>query len=209
MLSEKNIRIFGNNHSFERVIPLKALANLKRYETCKLMPYEDSDGLLHQGYGHGPKAGPPEILPGVAWTKEYASQVLMDDVRNFSAIIDKWISVPVTSFMFGALVSLAYNVGPGRLKNESQVLTLINQGRYTKAAVEFLTLNTVQISKEEYYKLVLITPEIVIATLDEEKNDVYRKKLDGLILRRCCEIEVFMTQVWKNENDRVLPHANS
>lgn len=196
LLTAKYEKIFGNGHSFWRAIPPKAVTNLKRWEVHISIPYLDNDGLWHQGYGHGPKAGVPEIIPGSTWTEEYASEVLMDDIRNFGSIIDKWISVPVTDYMFGAVVSLAYNVGPGRLKNESKVLTYLNEGKYTKAAAEFLTLNSVEIEEKEYVRLLAISPELVLI---QTETGEFRKRIDGLTLRRCCEVEVFMTQVWKNE----------
>jgi hypothetical protein len=53
---------------------------------------------------------------------------------SYEAVVQRLTRVPLNSNQFSALVSLAYNIGPGAFAR-SNVIGLVNAGRFTEAAI--------------------------------------------------------------------------
>ena len=83
---------------------------------------------------------PTPIGPNTVWTQSQADQRLADHVNDFAAGVEKLIKpdtfVLVTDNQFAAMVSFAYNLGLGNLKNSS-LLRLVNARMFDRAAEEF------------------------------------------------------------------------
>ncbi len=77
------------------------------------------------GYGHTSAAGFPPVYPDTVWTEEYATEVFRADVARFAAEVRGIIKTQLTPMQFGALVSLAYNMGITKLK-KTAVVAFIN-----------------------------------------------------------------------------------
>lgn len=127
--------------------------------TDRVKAYRDTNGILTIGWGH---TG-PDVVEGMIITPEQAEELLRGDLQEFKDAVSNLVTVPLNENQFSALVSLTYNVGAGDLEN-SQLLVLLNQGDYQKAADEFRSFNT-------------------------DENGVV---LDGLIRRRERERELFL-----------------
>ena len=90
--------------------------------------------------GHGTTRYPNGVFVGPQdpdITKGYAEQYLRADLVKFELGVSKAVTVPLSQNQFDALVSFAYNVGLGNLKS-STLLKLLNAGKYSDAALEFL-----------------------------------------------------------------------
>lgn len=115
-----------------------------------LTAYDLGDGAYTIGYGHAIFKGENEgydflpkyhkIRPGkTSITKEQAEILLKDDIKEAERIIndilDKWeeegIKPKLTQGMYDALVSMAYNMGPGIRKKE--FLQAIKNGNMDEA----------------------------------------------------------------------------
>lgn len=92
------------------------------------------------GYGHTTRAGPPAVGPGLRITKEEAEAILKRDLEKFSDGVFKMLRMPVNAYQFGALVSLAYNIGLGNFR-KSSLLTAVNAGDFKTAAAKFALYN--------------------------------------------------------------------
>lgn len=109
------------------------LSLLKRFEGCKLIAYQDKNGIWTIGYGHTGS----EVVEGLTWTQDQAdAQLLIDSAWACTAVM-KSLDVQVTQNEFDALVCFTYNVGSGN-EAHSTLLALLNQGNRTAAADEFL-----------------------------------------------------------------------
>ena len=90
--------------------------------------------------GHGTTRYPNGVFVGPQdpdITKGYAEQYLRADLAKFELGVSKAVTVTLSQNQFDALVSFAYNVGLGNLKS-STLLKLLNAGKYSDAALEFL-----------------------------------------------------------------------
>ncbi|KMK51473.1 hypothetical protein RO21_06045 [[Actinobacillus] muris] len=95
---------------------------IKQFEGCKLTAYRDSVGVLTIGYGHT-----HNVKEGDKITQAQAEQLLAQDVKHFEKGINQLLDelgVTVTQHQFDALVSLAFNIGLGRLKKSTLVKKL-------------------------------------------------------------------------------------
>lgn len=113
-----------------------ALANIKSFESCKLTAYPDP-GTGGDPWTIGWGSTGPGIKKGVTWTQEQADARFMEDVDKFSdGVVALLNGAPTTQGQFDALVSFAYNIGLGALK-ESTLLRLHKEGKYLEAAGQF------------------------------------------------------------------------
>jgi len=114
---------------------------VKEFEGLRLTAYRDAVGVWTIGYGTTAAAGVgirPEA--GMRITEDEAETYLRRGLEKFAAQIAPHIRVPVTDNQFGALVSLAYNVGaPAVIK--STLLRKLNAGDYIGASAEFARWN--------------------------------------------------------------------
>jgi len=119
---------------------------IKEFEGCHLEAYPDpKTGGDPWTIGWG--ATGPDIYKGLVWTQEQADERLLKDIEAREAIVNQYVTVPLTQGMFNATVSILCNVGFGsstrngiiRLKSgePSTLLAKLNAGDYEGAANEF------------------------------------------------------------------------
>jgi GH24 family phage-related lysozyme (muramidase) len=124
-----------------------------------LVAYNLGDGAYTIGYGHAIFRGEKEgyeflpnynkIIPGkTKITKDQAEILLKDDISNseeiINKILNKWetegIKIKVSQGMYNAMVSMAYNMGPGIIK--SDFIKALKSGNTYLAAEEILTTSS-------------------------------------------------------------------
>ena len=119
---------------------------IKEFEGCHLEAYPDpKTGGDPWTIGFG--ATGPDIYKGLVWTQYQADDRLLKDIEAREAIVNQYVTVPLTQGMFDAVVSILMNVGFGsarrngiiRLKSgePSTLLAKLNAGDYEGAANEF------------------------------------------------------------------------
>lgn len=125
---------------------------LHEFENCVLKAYPDPKTKGDPwtiGWGH---TG-PEVKKGLVWSQDKANEVFARDVAVFEKMANMCIMVPVTQGQFDAMVSILFNVGPGRKKrpgdegkngilqlkdgSPSTLLRKLNAGDYAGCAAEF------------------------------------------------------------------------
>jgi lysozyme len=103
---------------------------IRRFEGCRLMPYYCPAGVLTCGWG----STGPDVVPGRAWTQEYADKRLALDAAKFARA-----TRALCPFLDGdqlcAIADFAYNLGTGRLKS-STLRRKLNAGDIEGAANE-------------------------------------------------------------------------
>ncbi len=118
-----------------------AIDLIKEFEGFEAKAYRDPVGIWTIGYGTTKAAGVVvDPKSGMEITQDDAERYLQLAVQKFAAQVEGMITVPVNENQFGALVSLAYNIGPGAFKG-STVLRKLNDGDYQGAADAFLMWN--------------------------------------------------------------------
>ena len=121
----------------ERVADPRALDLIKSYEKLKLEAYQDATGKWTIGYGTTADAGVGIVpRPGMKITEAEAEKYLALALEKFAAQIEPGIEAPTTPGEFGAMLSLAYNIGPAAFLNSS-VLRKFNDGDKAGAAKAF------------------------------------------------------------------------
>lgn len=113
----------------------QATINLvKEFEGCKLEAYQDIVGVWTIGYGTTEGAGLGVVpKPGMKITQEEAELLLMAGLKKFAEQIKPKFMRQVNDNQFGALLSLAYNIGPSAF-SRSSALMMVNEGQFIKAA---------------------------------------------------------------------------
>jgi len=112
------------------------------------------------GYGH---TG-PDVHAGLVITQERADQLFTIDIQRFSESIQRRLIKAPTSNQFGAMVSLAYNIGAGAFA-ASSVLRDFNDGNIEAAADAFRLWNkcdgevvTDLVARREHERTLFLTP---------------------------------------------------
>lgn len=113
---------------------------IKRFEGRRLKAYRCSAGVLTIGYGHTSMAGSPQVTPGMTITAGDADAIFDRDIERFAARVEALIKVPVSENQFGAMVSLAFNIGVGAFA-KSSVLRFTNKKQFNNAADAFALWN--------------------------------------------------------------------
>ena len=92
----------------------KGLDLIKKFEGLSLKPYQCVAGVWTIGYGH--TNGVSENTNAI--TEQQAEQLLRDDIRYFERLVNDKNYVPqsLNQDQFDALVSFAFNLGGGNLK---------------------------------------------------------------------------------------------
>ena len=107
---------------------------IKSFEGLRLTAYKDIGGVLTVGYGHTGK----DVYKGQIISKEKAEALLKQDLERFELAVKELLdNAPTTQNQFAAMVSLAYNVGPGNFE-KSSVLRNHKRGNYVSAAASFM-----------------------------------------------------------------------
>lgn|SRR5574340_285089 len=113
------------------------LDEIERNEGCVLHAYRDCVGVLTIGYGHTGD----DVYPGRVITQDEAQALLQQDLQKFEDGVDGLLGdVEASDNEFGAMVSLAYNIGLGNF-GHSSVLRLHKARRFDEAADAFLLWN--------------------------------------------------------------------
>lgn len=87
------------------------LDQIAKYEGLRLQSYRCPAGVLTIGYGHTGS----DVTAGMTITKEQAWELFMNDIRKFEDYVTA-TGLTLTQNQFDALVSFAFNCGPGNLK---------------------------------------------------------------------------------------------
>lgn len=114
---------------------------VKEFEGLRLTAYQDFVGVWTIGYGTTAAAG-VGITPakGMTITQAQAEMYLKRGLEKFAKQIEPNIKRAVNENQFSAMVSLAYNIGPGAF-NKSTLLKRLNAGDVQGAADQFLVWN--------------------------------------------------------------------
>lgn len=114
---------------------------IKEFEGFRSQAYQDSVGVWTIGYGTTGRAG-VGIDPkhGMVISRKEAELYLERAVNKFAAQVEGLLRQPYNENEFAAMVSLAYNIGPGAFSTSS-VLRYFNQGNKAKAADSFRLWN--------------------------------------------------------------------
>jgi RHS repeat-associated protein len=111
----------------------KGLDFIKKWEKFSPTVY-DASGKKHQGdwtIGYGHKIRPGEdFSKGI--TKAQALELLQHDVQRAVSAVNAGLKVSVTQNQFDALVSLAFNAGPGSVQSSHQMMQAVNAGHVTE-----------------------------------------------------------------------------
>jgi len=102
------------------------IKKLMELEGLRLVAYRDAAGVPTIGYGHT-----RDVRMGDRITAYYARQLLLEDVAHMARQVEA-LGVCHTQAQLDALVSLAFNIGPKRLRR-STLLKLIRQGANEEA----------------------------------------------------------------------------
>lgn len=112
----------------------KGIDLIKTFEGCRLAAYPDpGSGGEPWTIGYGHTGG---VQPGDTCTQEQADNWLAADLQKFEKCVSMYVDVAVTQEQFDALVSFAYNLGCGTLRN-STLIRKLNTGDDVGAAEEF------------------------------------------------------------------------
>ena len=100
----------------------KLLRKLMELEGLSLEAYRDAAGVVTIGYGHT-----KDVEMGDKISPWWAKELLMNDIREVEEQV-RALGVARTEAQLDALVSFAFNLGIGRLKN-STLLRFIREQR--------------------------------------------------------------------------------
>lgn len=119
-----------------RTINPAALAILRGAEYCRLAAYPDP-GSGGDPWTIGWGATGPDIRAGLVWTQAQADARLVQDLRQLAAQMTQACgAAPTSGNQFGAMCSLAYNIGLRHFLGSS-VLRLHHAGEHHDAAAAF------------------------------------------------------------------------
>jgi lysozyme len=132
---------------------------IKRFESLHdgdlsvigLQPKQCPAGVWTVGYGHALRGGDGHFLRGKEdeqeaylqygyLTEQGAEALLLEDTEEFAADVERLLLKKPTENQFGAMVSLAYNIGINAFAHSS-VMQFFNQGQMSDAADAFLSWN--------------------------------------------------------------------
>lgn len=112
-----------------RIVNDAGVALVREFEGCRLDAYRCPAGMPTIGYG----ATGPDIRMGMVWTQEQADARLVEDLARFADGVERLVEVDLSDNQFAAIVSFAFNVGLGALR-DSTLLRKLNAGDYLGAA---------------------------------------------------------------------------
>ena len=116
------------------------IALLKKLEGCRLKAYKDSVGEWTIGYGTTSMTGFGKITMGMTITQDMADTWLVEGLVKYEKAVSLALTRVPTQNQFDAMVSLCYNIGPGKFAGSSGVRSF-NAGNQAKAANDFLEWN--------------------------------------------------------------------
>ena len=110
----------------------EAIQLIKKHEGFSSEPYLCPGEVWTIGYGH--TQGITSYTYPIS--EDQAELLLRDDIAAVEKIIRTYVSVPLTSEQYSALVSFVFNIGEGNFRR-STLLRKLNAEDYTGAAGEF------------------------------------------------------------------------
>lgn len=123
------------------VINQETIDLIKRWEGFRGQAYKDAVGVWTIGYGTTAGAGVGiKPTPGMIISEEEAEKYLYLALQKFLDLINPYIKRIPNENQLGAMLSLAYNIGPGAF-NKSTLLKKWNAGDVEGAAEQFLVWN--------------------------------------------------------------------
>jgi lysozyme len=108
----------------------KGLALIESFEGYVGRPYNDAVGYATVGFGHliGYRAyTAADVRRFANWTRADFEDLLREDIRQFEDAVNRAIHTTLTQGQYDALVSLAYNCGPGAV--QGNIARLANSGQ--------------------------------------------------------------------------------
>jgi GH24 family phage-related lysozyme (muramidase) len=163
----------------------QATINLvKEFEGCKLEAYQDIVGVWTIGYGTTEGAGLGVVpKPGMKITQEEAELLLMAGLKKFAEQIKPKFMRQVNDNQFGALLSLAYNIGPSAF-SRSSALMMVNEGQFIKAADAIRLwnkaggkMNKGLVRRREAERTLFLTPTtLVVADMHPQESTQVKPK---------------------------------
>jgi lysozyme len=105
---------------------------IKHYEGLQLQPYICPAGKATVGFGH---TG-PDVVFGMKITEADADKLLREDLHFAERGVETYAHAPLTQGQFDALVSFAFNLGIGALR-DSTLMQKVNAKDFASAADEF------------------------------------------------------------------------
>jgi GH24 family phage-related lysozyme (muramidase)/LysM repeat protein len=115
---------------------------IKDYEKLRLDYYDDDFGYCTVGWGHlvgGLKSCKELDKEGKKITEEEAKKILAEDISTKAEkVVRDAVKAPLYQHEFDALCCLIFNIG--RFSRAPNLLKLVNNKEYTKAAAEFLDI---------------------------------------------------------------------
>lgn len=116
----------------------RALALLHHFESCRLRAYQCQRGLWTIGWGTRFYPGGRQVQPGDEITQQEADEAFMAylTAHAIPAVVRAIGNAPTTPAQFGAMVCLAYNIGPAAFA-KSEVCRLHVEGKPAEASLAF------------------------------------------------------------------------
>jgi lysozyme len=110
--------------------------DLEGDEGLRLTAYQDTVGVWTIGYGH---TG-PEVVPGLVWTDDEASDALGADIARAEASLDAQLPWwrTLNDVRQDVIVEMAFNLGVGGLLRFKHMLADVEAGLYGLAAAQML-----------------------------------------------------------------------
>jgi GH24 family phage-related lysozyme (muramidase) len=146
-----SFKVWGKGHSNELIITPETLAFVERWELFMPQRYEDghrADGsiIYSIGFGHAEDGDnePKKIPADMVLTIEEARALLLKDIEIKARFVRTRVKVPISTYMFGAITSLVYQYGQGRVDKAAEAglfLPALNAGQYVKAFCQMLQLD--------------------------------------------------------------------
>jgi lysozyme len=112
------------------------LDKIKEHEALRLHPYRDTGGRWTIGWGHLIRESEPNLMRPEGITHAEAESILRGDLLTAEQAVSGYVTAPLTSGQYDALVSLVFNIGAGAFAG-STLLKKLNAGDYVGAAEEF------------------------------------------------------------------------
>ena len=132
----------------------RGIDHLKEQEGFSARIYQDEAGNWTIGYGH--KLTPEDNYTiATNMTPEDAEALLIQDVAKAEAAIKRYVTVPLSSGQYDALVSFIFNVGVSAFA-DSTLLRKLNIGDYAGAANELARWNKITVNGQKVVSAILV-----------------------------------------------------
>ena len=106
-------------------------SDIQREESCRLLAYQDTQGVFTIGWGH---TG-PEVHAGLVWGQDMADQTLDLDIEKVVSQLDEMLPWwrTLDDVRANVLAQMAYQLGIGGLLEFKQMLAHVKAGEWDLA----------------------------------------------------------------------------